>query len=93
VRVCLINYGFQKYHHLETEIRLFPHSEGSKLNPELKLRYGIFINDGSFREDVVRYAISFVEKISPNYIASYLKTNFSEKWFNLLLSEYQIKSI
>lgn len=74
-----------------TEIRLFPHNEGSKLNPELKTRYGIFINDGSFREDVVRYAISFVEKISPNYIASYLKTNFSEKWFNLLLSEYQIK--
>lgn len=74
-----------------TEIRLFPHEEGSKLNSELKLRYGIFINDGSFREDVVRYAISFVEKISPNYIASFLKTNFGEAWFNLLLTEYQIK--
>lgn len=74
-----------------TEVRLFPHENGAKLNPELKTRYGILINDGSFREDVVRYAIAFVEKINPNYIASFLKANFGEAWFNSLITEYQIQ--
>ena len=74
-----------------TEVRLFPSQQGAALNPELKLRYGILVNDGTFREDILRYAISFVDAIKPNYISSYLKTNFGEKWFNKMISEFQIK--
>jgi hypothetical protein len=74
-----------------TEVRLFPSEQGAALNPELKLRYGILVNDGSFREDILRYAVSFAEAIKPNYISSYLKTNFGEKWFNKMISEFQIK--
>ncbi len=74
-----------------TEVRLFPSEQGAALNPELKLRYGILVNDGTFREDIIRYAISFIDAIKPNYISSYLKTNFGEKWFNKMISEFQIK--
>lgn len=73
------------------EIRLFPVENKNVYISKLKERYNIFVQGKDFREDTLRYAISAIESINPNYIASALKTNYSEQWFNTFLSEYKIQ--
>lgn len=73
------------------EIRLFPVENKNFPNPNLKERFNIFVNGGDFKEDTIRYAISAVESINPNYIANSLKAAYSEQWFQSFISEFKIQ--
>lgn len=75
-----------------TEIRLFPLKKGldeEKYN--LGLRYELFRTNGQFRDDTISLAFNFVEKITPTTIKEYMKTKYSEKWFNKMVGEFKIK--
>jgi len=75
-----------------TEIRLLPNTKGISIYPDLKERFKLLVSDGNFREDVAKSAISFVEKITPNSISSYLKAKYSDVWFDKFRSEYKIEN-
>lgn len=75
-----------------TEIRLFPNNKGMDIYSDLKERFNLLISDGNFREDVAKSAISFVEKITPVTISSFLKAKYSDVWFDKFRSEYKIES-
>jgi hypothetical protein len=75
-----------------SEIRLYPNSRGAEQSPELLERFNLMITDGNFREDVAKYSISFVEKIKPTEIASFLRSKYSDVWFEKLRAEYKIES-
>lgn len=76
-----------------TEVRLFPLKDGIVLNPELQLRYNIFVNGGDFREDTIATAFSFIEKIDATKITSILEAKYTKEWLDELISEFKIKSI
>jgi hypothetical protein len=76
-----------------TEVRVFPLKDGVILNPELQLRYNIFVNGGDFREDTIATAFSFIEKIDATKITSILETKYTKEWLDELISEFKIKSI
>jgi len=73
------------------EVRLFPvENNNAAFIQDLKERYGIFYNNGEFKEDTLKYAIPAIESIDANYIGKALKTKYSEQWFQTFLSEYKI---
>jgi hypothetical protein len=73
------------------EVRLFPvENNNSAFIQDLKERYGIFYNNGEFKEDTLKYAIPAIEAIDANYIGKALKNKYSEQWFNTFLSEYKV---
>lgn len=75
-----------------TEIRLYPNEKGVEINSELKERFNLLINDSSFRDDVAKYSISFVERINPASIGTFMKGKYSEAWFDKFRSEYKIEN-
>jgi hypothetical protein len=75
-----------------TEIRLYPNEKGVQINSELKERFNLLINDSNFRDDVAKYSISFVEKINPASIGTFIKGKYSEAWFDKFRSEYKIEN-
>lgn len=75
-----------------TEIRLYPNEKGIEINTELRERFNLVINDSNFREDVAKYSITFVEKINPSAIGTFIKGKYSEAWFDRFRSEYKIEN-
>lgn len=75
-----------------TEIRLFPvmRSNSEAVKQNLKERFNIFINDGTFREDVIARAVEYVEQIKPTEISSFIISKYGEAWFTNFKSEYKI---
>lgn len=75
-----------------TEVRLFPvmrsNSDAVKFN--LQERFNIFINDGTFRDDVVARALEYVEQIQPNQISTLIISKYGEGWLNAFKSEYKV---
>jgi hypothetical protein len=74
-----------------TEIRLFPLKQGLDTNKELKERFELFKSDGDFRDDTADLAFNFIETIKEDKIDSFIKSKYSEKWFNKLKEEFKIK--
>ena len=74
-----------------TEVRLLPLKKGLQLNPELKKRYDLFINNGEFRDDTINLAFNFIEKVNPTVIDNFLKSKYSTKWLDKMVSEFKIK--
>jgi hypothetical protein len=75
-----------------TEVRLLPLKRKETVNTELFERYGIFLNDGEFREDTIAYAINFIEKINPSIISSSIKSKYGSEWFDKMRAEFKIKA-
>lgn len=75
-----------------TEIRLFPvmRSNSDAVKQNLRERFNIFINDGTFREDVVSRALQYVEQIKPTEISSFLISKYGDAWFTNFKSEYKV---
>ena len=76
-----------------TEVRLLPLKKGLQLNPELKKRFDLFINNGEFRDDTINLAFNFIEKVNPSIIDNFLKSKYSTKWLDKMVSEYKIASL
>lgn len=74
-----------------TEVRLLPLKKGLQLNPELKKRFDLFINNGEFRDDTINLAFNFIEKVNPSVIDNFLKSKYSTKWLDKMVSEFKIK--
>lgn len=74
-----------------TEVRLLPLKKGLQLNPELKKRFDLFINNGEFRDDTINLAFNFIERVNPTVIDNFLKTKYSTKWLDKMVSEFKIK--
>jgi hypothetical protein len=73
-----------------TEVRLLPLNKGVDLNPKLEERYQLFIKNGDFRDDTIQESIPFIEKVKPNEVDTFIKSKYSEKWFNKLKTEFKI---
>jgi hypothetical protein len=76
-----------------TEVRLLPLKRGLELNKELKKRFDLFINNGEFRDDTINLAFNFIEKVNPSIIDNFLKSKYSTKWLDKMVSEYKIASL
>jgi hypothetical protein len=77
-----------------TEIRLFPliKNQPPELLNNLKERFNTFVDNKKFREDYINQSFQYIENINPSLIASFLKTKYSESFFNMLVNEYKIQS-
>jgi len=75
-----------------TEVRLYPIRKVNFPNPELEERFNLFVNNGEFRDDTINLAFNFIEQIKPNYIGSFVKSKYSEGWYNKLIKEFKISS-
>jgi hypothetical protein len=73
-----------------TEIRLQPLKDGIAINPELKIRYDAFVNDNDFIEDINIYLPEFVEKITPSEVLSFIKSKYTNEWYNKLVDEFKL---
>ncbi len=75
-----------------TEVRLFPLKKNQKpeILQNLQERFDLFRKNGEFREDVINEAFSYVEKINPSTIGTYIKAKFGNDWFSMLVDEYKI---
>jgi hypothetical protein len=75
-----------------TEVRLFPvmRSNSDAVKKNLTERFNIFINDGTFKEDVIGRAIQYIEQIKPTEISSYIISKYGEAWFTNFKSEYKV---
>jgi hypothetical protein len=76
-----------------TEVRLLPLKKGLQLNPELKKRYDLFIQNGEFRDDTINLAFNFIEKVNPTVIDNFLKSKYSTKWLDKMNSEFKIADL
>ena len=74
-----------------TEVRLLPLKKGLQLNAELKKRFDLFVNNGEFRDDTINLAFNFIEKVNPTVIDNFLKSKYSTKWLDKMVSEFKIK--
>jgi hypothetical protein len=75
-----------------TEVRLFPvmRSNSDAVKKNLTERFNIFINNGTFKEDVIGRAIQYIEQIKPTEISSYIISKYGEAWFTNFKSEYKV---
>ena len=73
-----------------TEVRLFPIKNNNIINPSLLERFNLFINNGDFRDDTAISALNFIEKITPVTIREFIKTKYTEDWYNRLKTEFKI---
>jgi N-glycosylase/DNA lyase len=65
-------------------------SNSDAVKKNLTERFNIFINDGTFREDVIGRAIQYIEQIKPTEISSYIISKYGEAWFTNFKSEYKV---
>jgi hypothetical protein len=73
-----------------TEIRLYPIRNGDNVNKELEERFNLFIQNGEFRDDTINLALNFVEKITPQGISSFIKSKYTNSWYNKMKAEFKI---
>jgi hypothetical protein len=76
-----------------TEIRVFPLKRKETEGTDLFERFNIFVKDGEFREDTINSALSIIEKVTPQQIASTLSTKYGKNWVDKLRTEYNITSL
>lgn len=75
-----------------TEIRLFPIKKGlDEPKYDLGLRFELFRKNGEFRDDTIALAFNFIEKITPASIKDFMKSKYSEKWYNKMITEFKLK--
>lgn len=75
-----------------TEIRLFPIKKGlDEPKYDLGLRFELFRKNGEFRDDTIALAFNFIEKITPASIKDFMKSKYSEKWYNKMITEFKVK--
>ena len=63
-----------------TEVRLFPLKRKETEGTDLFERFNIFLKDDEFREDTINSALSVIEKVSPQQIASTLSNKYGKNW-------------
>lgn len=76
-----------------TELRLFPLKKPTNQNYQLDERFRIFISDEEFRDDTIQSALSFLEKINPAVIDTFLTNKYSDAWTQKMQSDYKIPNI
>lgn len=76
-----------------TEVRLFPLKRKETEGTDLFERFNIFLKDGEFREDTINSALSVIEKVSPQQIASTLSNKYGKNWVDKLRNEYNITNL
>lgn len=78
-----------------TEVRLFPvlKSSSDAVKANLKERFGIFINDKTFRDDIISLALPYIEKIDPTKIGTIITTTYGEAWLTNFIKEYKIQDL
>lgn len=76
-----------------TEVRVFPvlKSSSDAVKANLKERFGIFINDGTFRDDVISLAIPYIEKIDVTKISTIITSTYGEAWLTNFIKEYKVQ--
>ena len=76
-----------------TEIRLFPLKKPTNQSYQLDERFKLFISDEEFRDDTIQSALSFLEKINPSVIDTFLTTKYSDVWTQKMQTDYRISNI
>ena len=76
-----------------TEVRLFPLKRKETEGTDLFERFNIFLKDDEFREDTINSALSVIEKVSPQQIASTLSNKYGKNWVDKLRNEYNITNL
>jgi len=72
-----------------TELRLFPLEKSPNID-DIKERFGIFYNNGDFRNDIIYNALRLVESINPSVIDDFIKNTYGQGWYEKLKTEYKI---
>jgi len=73
------------------EVKLLPIKNEVSSQTDLLTRFSIMVNGSSFRDDIIPYIGEFVEKIDPKEIDTFIKSIYSDKWYNKMISEFGIK--
>lgn len=76
-----------------TEVRLFPvmRSNSDAVKRNLNERFGIFLKDGTFRDDVAGVVLSYIEKINPSKLSTLITSKYGDGWLTNFKKEYKIK--
>jgi hypothetical protein len=79
-----------------TEIRLLP-NRAKKKNKDLEERLSIFLDNGTFRDDIIYYVNVFIEnldleKILQDFLMSKGKESDGVEYINLIKTEFQVES-
>lgn len=73
-----------------TEVRLLPLNTDENSKTELYERYNTMVNGSDFKEDTLPYISLFLDKITPQSISDFIKSKYSENWYNKLRNEFNI---
>jgi hypothetical protein len=73
------------------EVKLLPIKNEVSSQTDLLTRFSTMVNGSSFRDDIIPYIGEFVEKIDPKEIDTFIKSIYSDKWYNKMISEFGIK--
>ena len=73
------------------EVKLLPIKNEVSSQTDLLTRFSIMVNGSSFRDDIIPYIGEFVEKIDPKEIDTFIKSIYSDRWYNKMISEFGIK--
>lgn len=73
-----------------TEVRLLPLNTDENSKTELYERYNTIVNGSDFKEDTLPYISLFLDKITPQSISDFIKSKYSENWYNKLRNEFNI---
>ena len=73
-----------------TEVKLLPLRNEKADKTDLLQRFRIMVNGKDFREDIIPYIPEFIEAISPSEIDSFIKKNYTNKWYDKMVAEFGI---
>lgn len=76
-----------------TEVRLYPLKKPTNQSYQLEERFKLFVSDSEFRDDTIQSALSFLEKINPSVIDTFLTTKYSDAWTQKMQSDYKMPNI
>jgi len=80
-----------------TEIRVVPLKNASKPNKDLLRRYGLFTDEGNFRDDTIYYVRNFIDgidiiKVIDNFIRSKGRIKDGRRYQKLVQQEFKVGS-
>jgi len=80
-----------------TEIRVVPLNNAAKPNEDLLRRYGLFTDEGNFRDDTIYYVRNFIDSIDiiqvvDNFIRSKGKIRDGRRYQKLIQQEFKVGS-
>jgi hypothetical protein len=76
-----------------TEVKLLPLINDVSKKTDLLQRFNIFINGGDFKDDVIQYIPNFLDSINPSVVDNFIKTTYSDKWYDKMVREFGIAGL